>query len=424
MDTITLKYGKNSVSFILKDEYYEILQPANIKPVSNPEQYLADVIDKPLGCPPLDQIFFADDRILIIVSDITRYTGAEIFLPLLLQRLNKIGIQDAQISILFALGIHRGLTDRERKSIVGEEVSRRVKMFEHNPDDRAQMEYIGETLGGIPVLINREILKTDGLILTGNIVFHYLAGFGGGGKALLPGVSARESCMTFHKLILKSEGYGARPKTFAGRLENNLMQEEILHAAGKLSPDFLINTITDSSGKIIYAVAGELKEAHKKGCDSFIKHYGVPIKEKADLVIVSCGGYPKDINFIQAHKSIEHAFQALKEGGVMIVLAECPDGIGSPTFLNWFQHTDKESFLKDLRSKFEINGQTAFSAYMKAKIVKIILISSLQDEDVAKMSMIPAENIEQAMTIGKDLLDEIEAIYVIPDGANILPISS
>ena len=119
------------------------------------------------------------------------------------------------------------------------------------------------------------------------------------------------------------------------------MHKDILETVNKLSPDFLINTITNSSGEMIHAVAGKLMEAHNKGCNFFINNFSVHIKEKADIVIVSCGGYPGDINFIQTHKSIEHAFQAVKEGGVMIVLAECTEGFGKSTFLNWFQHAEK-----------------------------------------------------------------------------------
>ena len=422
MKTLTLKYGKTSVSFSLKNEYYEILKPAKIEPVSDTEQYLVSVIDKPSGSSAFDQIFLADDRILIVVSDITRSTGAEFFLPILLQRLNKAGIRDSQISILFALGIHRAQTDTERKAIVGEEVARRIAILDHDPDNRDQMEYIGETLRGTPLLINQNVLKADGLILTGNITFHYLAGFGGGGKALLPGVAARESCMAFHKLVLKTAGYGTKPKTYAGQMENNPMQEDILDTANKLSPDFLINTITNTSGEIIRAVAGELREAHNKGCNFFMNHCSVKIREKADLVIVSCGGYPGDVNFIQTHKSIEHAFQAVKEGGVMIVLAECAEGFGNSTFLNWFQHTERESFLQNLHTTFEINGQTAFSTYLKAKAVKIILVSSLREEDIISMNLIPAENIEEAFFRTEDFLDENYFTYIIPDGAHTLPI--
>lgn len=422
MGSVTLKYGKTSLSFSLKNKDYKILQPSKIPQVPDPQQYLANVIDKPEGCPALDKIFLLNDRVLIIVSDITRYSGAELFLPILLQRLNKIGIRDDQISILFALGIHRKLTEIEKKTIVGNEVARKIELFEHDPDDRAQMEYIGATSRGTPILINQKVLKADGLILTGTIAFHYLAGFGGGGKALFPGVSSRESCIAFHKLVLKTENYGIRPKSFTGQLEDNPIQEDILDAAGKLSVNFLLNTITNSSGKILYAVAGDLNAVQNKGCNHLLKHYGVHIKEKADLVIVSCGGYPKDINFIQAHKSIEHAFQAIKEGGVMIVLAECLDGLGNQTFLNWFQYKDQESFLQSLNLDFEINGQTAFSTFLKAKMVRIILVSSLKDEDVAKMSLIPAANIEKALAISNGFLEKDPKTYLIPEGASILPV--
>ncbi len=422
MDSITLKYGKSKLSFPFYQKHYEILQPLTISPVSSPKQYLADVIDKPVGCDPLDQLFFREDRILIIVSDITRYTGAEIFLPLLLKRLNMIGICDDQISILFSLGIHRPLTEKERKSIVGHEVAQRVKLFDHNPDDSDQMEYIGETLRGTPISINRKVLKADGLILTGSIAFHYLAGYGGGGKALLPGVSSRETCNAFHKLILASEGYGIRPKSFSGQLEDNPLQEDIMDVVDKLSPNFIINTITNSMDKIFYAVAGDVRIAQKHGCKHLLEHFGIHIREKADLVIASCGGYPKDINFIQAHKSIDHSFQVLREGGVMIALAECAEGFGNATFLNWFHNKNSESFIENLHTRFEINGQTAFSMHMKSKMANIILISSLNDGDVKRMSLIPAANMKKALSISKNLLSENPLTYIIPEGANILPI--
>ncbi len=200
------------------------------------------------------------------------------------------------------------------------------------------------------------------------------------------------------------------------------MHGDIMDAVNKLSPDFFINTITNSSGEIIHAVAGELKEAHNKGCNFFMNYYSAHIREKAGLVVVSCGGYPKDINFIQAHKSIEHAFQAVKEDGVMIVLAECAEGFGNQTFLDWFQHTDKESFLQNLHTSFEVNGQTAFSTYMKAKAVKIILVSSLRKEDITKMNLTPAANIQEALSISEGLLDKNDFVYIIPDGAHTLPV--
>jgi len=188
-----------------------------------------------------------------------------------------------------------------------------------------------------------------------------------------------------------------------------------------VKPCFLINTIMNSKKQIAEVFAGDPKEAFMKGCIYFLEHYAVRIMEKADIVIASCGGAPSDINFIQSHKSLEYSKNALKKDGVLILFAECGDGIGNDTFLNWFEYENADEFELALRKNFEVNGQTAYSTFIKAKEYKIVLVSSLPKEIVKKMSMIPAANIEEAMDIASSMSGSNRSAYIIPQAAKVLP---
>jgi len=214
---------------------------------------------------------------------------------------------------------------------------------------------------------------------------------------------------------------GKHPKVKTGVLDGNPFHEAMLQACNFLGTIFLFNTILSTGKEIIEVVTGDYIAAHRYGCDLLLRNFSPELDEKADLVIVSCGGFPKDINFIQAHKSIDHAINILRDNGVMIVLAECSDGFGNPTFLDWFQYNDLSDFERALRRNFEINGQTAYSTLIKTKKVRIILISELADEDAKKMSMIPADSLDQGLSIAYEMLDKNPSTYVIPDGGSVLP---
>jgi nickel-dependent lactate racemase len=255
------------------------------------------------------------------------------------------------------------------------------------------------------------------------VPFHYFAGFGGGRKSLLPGVSSRSSCMASHFSLLNAgEGSGKNPKAVAGNLEGNPVHEAMLEACAMRPPDFILNTILTPEKKILAAFAGDWLEAHLAGCRFYADAFSHPITEKADLVVVSCGGYPKDINLIQAHKSMEYGSRALKPGGVMILLAECRDGYGNATFFNWFGYASCGELESALRKHYEINGQTAWSVKEKAGRFRIVLVSQLPPAEVETMGMIPARTPQQALELALPLLPEAYTAYLIPQGGTVLPV--
>jgi len=419
---VDLKYGSTSFSLSLPPERLAgIIESANPTSLQSPHEIVAGVLD---DCQSTISDFAAGDKVVIVTSDITRYTASEIYLPLLVERLNRQGIPDSAIEILIALGIHRKQSDHEHQKIVGP-LHKRVRVFDHDCDHQPGLAYIGKTSNGIEVNINRHAVEADRLILTGVIGFHYFAGFGGGRKSVLPGIASRQSCMASHFAVLNPRpGSGKNPLATTGNLEGNPVHQAMLEACAMAEPDFILNTVLAADKSIMAAFGGHWRTAHEEGCRYYRERFSFPISAKADLVIVSCGGYPKDINLIQAHKSMEYASQALREGGVMIFLAECRDGFGNDTFFSWFRHKRLEEFEAALRDQYEINGQTAYSILHKALRFRIILVSRFSAQQVEAMGMIPAESLDAALGIAERLLPAEWRALVMPEGGSLLPVSA
>ena len=415
-----LKFGSTFFPLALPPEHLAgVIEPA----IDLPEESADEIINTALdGCEPILSGFMPEDRVVVVTSDITRYTASEIYLPLLVERLNRRGIPDRNIEILVALGIHRKQTPHEHEKILGP-LHGRIKVIDHDCDDPAGLVTVGTTSCNIEVSINRRAVEADRLILTGVIGFHYFAGFGGGRKALLPGIASRQACMASHFRVLNPQsGSGKNPRATTGNLEGNPVHQAMVEACAMVGPDLILNTVLSLEKRIMAAFAGQWREAHERGCRYYRELYSFPIAGTADLVVVSCGGYPKDINLIQAHKSMEYASRALKDKGVMILLAECRDGFGHATFFNWFRYRSLDLFEAALRERYEINGQTAYSLLQKTQRFAIILVSGLPGHQVEEMGMIPCGSLKDAMKKAEELLPEGWRTLVIPDGGSVLPV--
>jgi lactate racemase len=417
---LDLKCGETSFPLELAPErVLAVIRPRTGEPAGTPDELVANALD---GCGAALSQFRPGEKVVIVTSDVTRPTGSETYLPLLVARLNAAGVRDRDIEIVIALGIHRKQTEAEHRRIVGE-LYGRIRVTDHDCDAPGTLVYLGDTTRGIPVEVNRSVAEAQRLILTGAVTFHYFAGFGGGRKSLLPGVSSRKSCMASHFALLNiGEGSGKNPKAVTANLEGNPVHEAMLEACAMRPPDFILNTVLTPDKKILAVFAGDWREAHLEGCRFYARAFSHPIAEKADLVVVSCGGFPKDINLIQAHKSMEYASRALKPGGVMLLLAECRDGYGNATFFDWFRYPSCGELESALRKRYEINGQTAWSVKEKAERFRIVLVSQLAPAEVCTMGMIPAQTLTQALDLARPLLPEDYTAYIIPEGGTVLPV--
>ena len=258
----------------------------------------------------------------------------------------------------------------------------------------------------------------DFIITTGVIVPHYFAGFSGGRKSILPGICGRKTIEANHAKMVHHDSR-------AGNLKGNPVHQEMQEAAEKVGVDFNINVVTDENHKIVEIVAGELLTSWQYGVEVCKKIYLCPIEKKAEVVIASTGGYPKDINVYQAQKALNDAYQAVKPGGTIILLAECSEGYGEPTFEKWVEEANTpDDIIERLKKKFVLGGHKAYAIAKLTKEVEVILISSLPPEKARKLFFIPMENISQAIEYIKEKYGEDFQAYILPSGNTVVPFFS
>ncbi|OGC78651.1 MAG: hypothetical protein A2Z27_00100 [candidate division Zixibacteria bacterium RBG_16_50_21] len=367
-------------------------------------------------------------KVLIIGSDFTRKVGTDKFAPCIIEAPLKLGFKKSQIKVLFSTGLHRAQTEEEKRALLGESFGQ-IEAADHNCD--ARMASYGSTSFGTEILLNPLVDWADAIILTGGINFHYFAGFTGGRKALLPGVAERKSILQNHRLIFSRKERGFHPKVRPGQIEGNPVAEDLQEAADIVAGKkrlYLFNTVLDSAGKICRVFSGDYKSDFMKGCAFFKALNSIKIQKKAELVIASAGGYPYDTNLIQSHKALFHAFQAVREGGILILLAECSDGLTGKgrekdrDFSSYFNQTLGQMD-KIFRHDFDQNCNTAYSIAEKASQAKMILVSGLETELVRRMKLIPAGNLSEAFELVQKLSPSgIPETYVIPNAATLLPV--
>ncbi len=420
MTEIELNYGRTSFPFTFDEARFRVLGA----PESFAERPLTDVeigaaIDDPIDCQRLEEIISAGESVLIVVSDATRATASAQVVNLLVRRLIETGVAPFDIHIIFATGIHRAVTSAEKRELLTPFIVQRIKTLDHDAHERSNLTHLGATERGTPVVLNRALTEHDHIILTGGIAFHYFAGFTGGRKSICPGLAGAETVAATHILALDFERGGRRAGVGTRLLEGNSVHEECERVAEFVEPSFLINAATDERGRAVQIHAGHWRRAHARACAAYCDTHTATISSKRALVIASCGGAPFDVNLIQAHKTLDMAAHACREGGAIILIAECAEGFGRADFLKWFEEENSHTLEARLRAAYEVNGQTAWSLLLKAEQFRIHLVSNLAEEDVRRMRMIPARSLDQVLS----QTDMGEEGFIMPRGASLLPVS-
>lgn len=420
---VRLKYGGKTVPMDL-DPRAEVrfVEPPAMDPPPG-ETLVRAALENPIDSPKLGDIARGKERIVLVVSDKTRATQTRVFLPILLEMLNQAGVPDERMTIVLATGNHEGHTPEEIDEILGPSVRSRIRVVDHDAMDGASHVRIGKTSRGTPVDLDRSVVESDCLILTGAISFHYFAGFGGGRKSLLPGVASHEAVLANHRLMVVGgrPADAMHPMCANGILAGNPVHEDMMEGARRLDPAFLLNTVLAPDGRISEVFCGDPWTSHEVGVERLRSLYGVSANRKAKLVVASCGGHPKDINFIQAHKSLHHAFDLVAEGGVLILLAECGQGIGSDDFLPWFARLDLRSVGERLLREFTVNAQTAYVTMRKALSRRILLVTRLPEDVVESMGMARAESAQAALEMAQEVLGRIDEAIIVPMASVTVP---
>ncbi len=418
----TLNYGRGQLACDLDSTRFQLLAPPPDGEAALPltDAQIGALIDDPIDSQPLEDILTPGESVLIVVSDATRQTASAQVVNLLVRRLIQLGVVPADLRIIFATGIHRAVTDAEKRELLTPFIVQRVRTFDHRADDDAQLVSLGETERGTPIELNRALFEHDHVILTGGIGFHYFAGFTGGRKSVCPGLASARTVAATHLLALDFEHGGRRTGVGAGRLDGNLVHEECERVVAEVAPSFLLNAVVDERGRATKLYAGDWRAAHRLACAEYTDAHAVKLEEKRPVVIVSAGGAPYDVNLIQAHKALDMAAHACSDGGSIILVAECGEGTGARAdFLQWFDAANARALEARLRDNYAVNGQTAWALMTKAERFDVQLVSALADEDVRHMHMTPTRTVAQALTrIGSQATG-----YVMPHGARYLPVS-
>ena len=344
MSFIDLKFGRDSIAFEYDDAMFSVLQTSGQIPALS-DLEIGESLDDPIDSPALEEIVNSDDQVLIVVPDATRQSGSGQIVNLLVRRLLSNGTAPTNINIIFATGIHRAVTADEINDLLTPFIAQRIKVLHHNAFDQIKNFNIGETSTGIPVEVNWLLTEYDHIVLVGSVTFHYFAGFTGGRKLIVPGLASARTIAATHSLAFDCESMDRRDGVGTALLDGNPVHEAFVECAEFIKPSFAISSIVNSSGNVTDIFCGNWKSSHRSACDEYYKRNSIKIAEKRPLVIASCGGYPFDINMIQAHKALDAASKACVDGGTIILLAECADGLGGENFLDWFSSTDSAALL-------------------------------------------------------------------------------
>ncbi len=414
-----LRYGSGSVSLQLDAQRHDVLSPDLKDRTPLDDLKIGEAFDAPIESPLIEEIFSPGDSVLLVVSDATRATASAQIVNLFTRRLIQLGISPADISIIFATGIHRAVTQDEKKQLLSPFIFQRLKVIDHNPANASNLIIFDTTARGTPVELNKALTEYKHVVVTGAIGFHYFAGFSGGRKSICPGLASARTVEATHLLAFDFEQGGRRPGVGPGLLDGNAIHEECELIAALIDPSFSINTVVDEFNRTVRVYAGHWRAAHRVGCLEYASDHYVRIEQRRDVVIVSCGGFPYDINLIQAHKALDMAAYACNEGGTIVMLAECREGLGRPDFLKWFDEKDSTALEQRLRNTYEVNGQTAWALLGKAERFRILMVSDLPDVVVQQMRMVPKRTPSEAL---QEISPKASG-YILPHGAKFLPLA-
>jgi len=422
---IALRYGNGEMLVSIAEK--NILQVIESNPVifdKTEIEIIQAALEEPIGSPRLSQLVQRGERVCVVIPDITRaWQRTDLYLPLVVEELKQGGVEDEDILFICALGTHRPQTAAEHRLLLGPKLADRFKVIDHDCSDQDNLVYYGETSFGTPVWLNKKAMECDHLVLTGGIVYHFLAGWSGGKKYVLPGISSYETVMANHALSLNPiRGRGPHPDVRSGNDNTNLIHLDMLEAASLAKPTFLFNVVT-AEGRIAGAVAGHYQFAHDKGRELVDAIDGVRIQEQADLVIASAGGSPKDVNLYQSIKTLINAREATKPGGTMIILTESPEGLGGNVevqemILGYDTVLEREDAL---RADYSISKYVGYYFCESAEKFDLILVSSLEPDLLQKANIKIVKTLDEALALVYAKRGINLKTHIMPHGANTLP---
>lgn len=417
MVDVWIPYGKSEVCVrIPARNLLGSIEPKEQAGVPDARGEIERALREPIGSRRLSEIAKPEHKVALVVDDFTRSTPSHAMILPVLAELNAAGVKDENVTVIFGCGTHRAVKLEEAASLLGEEALKRVKVISH--DCKAQdLVYVGKTkTHDNKVYLNRVFAEADVKVLLGDVGFHYYAGYGGGRKSVLPAVAGAETIQHNHAMLLHAS---AR----TGVLEDNPVHVDMTEAARLAKVDFILNVVTNSKDEIVKAFAGDLELAFNEAVKLVNEMYRVPVDQRADIVVVSAGGYPADIDLYQAYKAVDNALEVVKRNGVIILVAECIEGHGNAVFYDWMARLgDLKQVEREIKHNFVMGGHKAYYLLRALQRHQIILVSSLPDYYATNIFKLKtARAINDALSEAFRIAGSAAKVWVMPYGALTLP---
>jgi len=411
---LQLPFGHTHLSVeVLTANLLGVITPLPFAAAGDENALVHAALERPIGTPRLRDVARAGQAVAIVISDLTRPCPSERLLPLILEELGAAGTPDDDVTIVAALGLHRPMSPAELEAAVGTDVYRRVRVLNHDPDDTV---CLGVTSAGTPVEFFRPVVEADLRVCLGNLELHYFAGYSGGAKAIFPGCASERAVRANHAMMV-------RPEATAARIEGNPVRADLEEAVAALGVDFILNVLTDGEKRIVGAVAGGVTAAHRRGCQMVAERGVQAIPRRADIVAASAGGYPKDVNLYQAQKALDNAACAVRDGGVIVLVAECPEGLGNPTFEAWMREaTSADEILHRIQREFVLGGHKAAAIAAVLRRARVLLVSALAPDAARYSGMIPHTDAGEALAEAFATVGANAQVLVLPQAGSVLPL--
>ena len=410
-----LKFGKDYQKLHIEDaNVLQVIEGNDVKGSDDPVGMVKEALQNPIGTPRLSEIIKQKNAksIVIIVNDITRPTPYNYMLPPLIEELDAAQVDPKNVKFIVATGSHRAHTADENRSIFGDYVDK-YTFVSHSCDEN--LSPLGKLSNGIELLINSDVVNADVRIVTGMVDLHYIAGFSGGRKSILPGVAGRELITANHSMMTE-------PKATTGNFADNPVHLIQMEAAKKVGVDFLLTIVQNTHKEFVRVAAGDIEQAWLEGVKACQSVNMVFVDKQADVAIGSAGGFPKDINIYQSQKGIDNMDYIVKDGGTIILLAECSEGFGEHTFEEWVMASNSmEDIFERFAKGFVLGGHKAYAICKVLKQKEVCLVTSMPEHLVKKMFMRPFATVDEALAYAKEKHGEKFTAYIMPMAGVVLP---
>ena len=410
-ETLPLHVEEKNLSAVLTARMHEY------DPGQPEAAIVQEALEHPIGTPRLRELAKGKKKVVLVTSDHTRAVPSRLTLPLLLAEI-RAGQPDADITILIATGLHRPTTEEEQRRMFGDPIVDQEHIAVNNAFCEADFVDLGTLPSGAGFYVNRLAAECDLLVTEGFIEPHFFAGFSGGRKSILPGISGRETIFHNHAFSLDAAQLRSNPAIGNGVLKGNPLHEDMCEAAGLVKNLFIVNLVMNAQMQLAAILSGHYLTSWEAACRMVDRIYQVDVPEKADVIVASCGGFPKDISLYQGTKTIDNIESGLKPGGTLILIIEAREGGGPAEYFDWAKDLVAGTIERRLREHFTVAGYIFFLNCEQAQRYNILLYSSIAPEDVAPMGI-------KAFSDVNALLDaaqlEGKSIYVIPNGSTVIP---